>query len=217
MEFRGAPPVFKWQLGVIVCTTLTGASGDCLQLAEGSTGSFRITAREYQEQNSKYPSAPFRVLERSRVKLPSLVANAYYLTMKKPGRQQWTVFTTQLLAEGDPESTLTEPAQHQVPDNNSISYVLVSVRWPAHHSTERFSGACCPFSCQSVSVMLWGSYPPPLLSPPPSAASFFFKHRYNQVTLTQAGRTPYVHRHRGHRGRLNGIPRQDPSEMLKGY
>lgn len=29
------------------------------------------------------------------------------------------------------------------------------------------------------------------ITPPPSAD--FFRHRYNQVTLTQAGRTPYVH------------------------
>lgn len=63
MEFRGAPPVFKWQPVVIVCTTLTGVSGDCLQLAEGSTGSFRLIAREYEGQCSKCPRAPFRALE----------------------------------------------------------------------------------------------------------------------------------------------------------
>lgn len=39
MEFRGAPPVFKRQPGVIVCSTLTSVSADCLQLAEGSTRS----------------------------------------------------------------------------------------------------------------------------------------------------------------------------------
>lgn len=168
-NFEGAPPVFRRQPGVIVCTTLTGVSADCLQLAEGSTRSFHLTARESREQNSKYPSAPFRVLERSRVKLPSLVANAYYLTMKKPGRQQWTVLTTQLLVEGDPESTLTEPAQHQVPDSHSQFQFQFQFHGQLSVSGSVSAGLVVHWVA-SLFLMLWGSYP----TPPPSSQRCFF-------------------------------------------
>lgn len=142
------------------------------------------------------------------MKCPSLIATPT-TSPWRTGRQQWTVCTTQLLVEGDPTSTVT-----------SLTFINNIYNWNQwlvfqwHRQLKnskrywRFFWFCtsevlrlytCFFSISTwyfvayvdgslCNDALWSALSP---TPPPRAA--FVDTDTTKVTLTQAGRTPYVH------------------------
>lgn len=177
---------------------------------------------------------PFRYSEVSAVKHSPVASEisipdcySYYLTMKKTRQATVNCFTTQLLVEGDPNSTdpLTSTTREvelgiNTPDRTSLRHLTAE----RVTSRSRSTGSVCQlrfFSVCSFSHIVWVVYSDGSLcddalwrvlaaTPPPSAA--FFQTQI-QPTHIDTGRqnTVCTHRHGGHRGWLNGILRKDPA------
>lgn len=97
------------------------------------------------------PVASFPVIKPTTLKYPSLMAT--HASPKRLGRQQWTVFTTQLLGEVEPGSTVMllknlkvmySRVEHTFTQNSRIKYepfVLVVEHAQRMHKMDNIS--CC--------------------------------------------------------------------------